>query len=48
MQNDLLTNKSVVDPKTKNVHEDADHEFVENFNPGDDEVDRLLYELITK
>ena len=32
----------------KNVHEDADHEYVDSFDPRSDEVDKILYQQITK
>jgi hypothetical protein len=45
---DLLDNKPVTASTMKNVHEDADHEFVESFNPNSDDVDKILFQQITK
>ena len=45
---DLLANKPVTASQMKNVHEDADHEFVDSFNPNSDDVDKILFQQITK
>ena len=45
---DLLDNKPVTASTMKNVHEDADHEFVESFNSNSDDVDKILFQQITK
>ena len=45
---DLLSGKSVPASETKNVHGNADHDFVDSFNPSSDDVDRILYQQITK
>ncbi len=47
-QSDLLAGKSVSASEYKSVHEEADQEFVESFNPSADNVDMLLFEQITK
>ena len=48
LMNDLLAGKSVTASTMKNVHEDADHEFVDSFNPNSDDVDKILFQQITK
>ena len=45
---DLLAGKAVTASQMKNVHEDADHEFVDSFNPNSDDVDKILFQQITK
>ena len=45
---DLLTGKSVTASTMKNVHENAYHEFVDSFNPNSDDVDKILFQQITK
>ena len=48
LMSDLLAGKSVTASQMKNVHEDADHEFVESFNSNSDDVDKILFQQITK
>jgi hypothetical protein len=43
-----MAGKSVTTSEMKNVHEDADHEYVDSFDPRSDEVDKILYQQITK
>ena len=45
---DLLAGKSVTASQMKNVHEDADHEFVNSFNSNSDDVENILFQQITK
>ena len=45
---DLLADKPVTASQMKNVHEEADHEFVDSFNPNSDDVDKILFQQITK
>ncbi len=48
LKSDLLAGKSVTASWMKNVHEDADHEFVESFNSNSEDVDKILFQQITK
>lgn len=43
LNSDLLAGKSVPASETKNVNEDADHEFVDSSNLSSDDVDKILY-----
>ena len=47
MQGDLVSGKSDQTSGAKDAKETANRDFVNNFNPSSDAVDKLLFEKIT-
>jgi hypothetical protein len=47
MQSDLVSGKSDQTSGAKDANETANRDFINNFNPSGDAVDKLLFEKIT-